>query len=317
MSLINHLNMNNTSTFTYPVKTREMHSNHFDSTPWNEFKFRDDDIVIGTYAKSGTTWMQQIVCQLIFNGERHHKVGDLSPWLDLRVPPTPVKLGALEAQEHRRFIKTHLPVDALVYSPKAKYIYIARDGRDVVWSHYNHHRNGNEAYYAALNGPGLVGPPMEPPCDDIVEYYRTWLEKDGYPLWSQFENVKSWWDIQHLPNLMLVHFSNLKKDLSGEMRKVAEFLEIPIDESKWDTIVEHCSFEYMKKHSEDSAPLQGAMWKGGANTFIHKGTNGRWQNILSEEDSNRYVDMAYERLGDDCAHWLITGEINSHARKAV
>ena len=53
----------------------------------------------------------------------------------------------MEAQTHRRFVKTHLPVDALVYSPKAKYIYIGRDGRDVLWSLYNHHAMGNEAMY--------------------------------------------------------------------------------------------------------------------------------------------------------------------------
>lgn len=41
-----------------PVKTREMHNHHMDSTIWNDFSFRDDDIVIATYAKSGTTWMQ-------------------------------------------------------------------------------------------------------------------------------------------------------------------------------------------------------------------------------------------------------------------
>ena len=52
----------------WPRKTRELHSHHFNSTIWNDFVFRDDDIVIGTYAKSGTTWVQQIVAQLIFNG---------------------------------------------------------------------------------------------------------------------------------------------------------------------------------------------------------------------------------------------------------
>ena len=156
------------TTLTYPVKQREMHNHHFDSTVWNDFKFRDDDIIIGTYAKSGTTWMQQIVSQLIFNGEENLPVAEMSPWVDLRVPPPEVKLPLIEAQTHRRFIKTHLPVDALVYSPKAKYIYIVRDGRDVVWSHYNHHKNANENYYKALNGPGLVGPPIEHPGDDIV-----------------------------------------------------------------------------------------------------------------------------------------------------
>ena len=68
----------------------------------------------------------------------------MSPWLDLRVPPKAVKLPLVEAQTHRRFLKTHLPVDALRFSPKAKYLYIGRDGRDVVWSMYNHHVNANE-----------------------------------------------------------------------------------------------------------------------------------------------------------------------------
>ena len=51
-------------TMTLPKKTRELHNHHFDSTIWSDFKFRDDDIIIATYAKSGTTWLQQIVSQL-------------------------------------------------------------------------------------------------------------------------------------------------------------------------------------------------------------------------------------------------------------
>lgn len=73
--------------FDWPRKTREMESHHFDSTVWNKFKFRDDDIVISTYAKSGTTWMQQIVGQLLFDGVEGLNVAEISPWLDLRVPP--------------------------------------------------------------------------------------------------------------------------------------------------------------------------------------------------------------------------------------
>jgi aryl sulfotransferase len=172
-----------TETILWPTKTRELHNHHFDSTIWNDLRFRDDDIVISTYAKSGTTWMQQIVAQLLFGPDPDLEVAEMSPWLDFRVPPKEVKLPMVEAQTHRRFLKTHLPLDALVFSPEAKYIYIGRDGRDVVWSMYNHHANANRLWYEALNDtPGRVGPPIEPPPGDIRQYWRDWMDRDGHPL---------------------------------------------------------------------------------------------------------------------------------------
>ena len=66
----------------WPVKTRELHNHHMDSTVWNDFKFRNDDVIVATWAKSGTTWTQQIVSQLIFNGMEGINVPMLSPWLD-------------------------------------------------------------------------------------------------------------------------------------------------------------------------------------------------------------------------------------------
>ncbi len=297
-----------TSTATIPVKSREFHNHHFDSTIWNEFHFRNDDIVISTYAKSGTTWMQQIVAQMIFRGDPDLEVAQMSPWLDLRVPPKEVKLPIVEAQTHRRFIKTHLPVDALVFSPKAKYIYIGRDGRDVVWSFYNHHSNANASWYAALNDtPGRVGPPIEPPPSDIREYWREWMDRDGYPWWPFWENVRSWWEIRALPNVMLVHFESLRRDMPGEMRRLAAFLEIPIDESRWDQILEYCSFDWMKKNATKSVPLGGAFWDAGAQVFINKGVNGRWRDTLSPAESAEYEARSVTELGRECAHWLATG----------
>src|SRR3546814_8590354 len=162
----------------WPQKTREFHNHHFDSTIWNDFRFRDDDIVIATYAKSGTTWVQQIVGQLIFEGCDDLPVVELSPWLDLRVPPKEVKLPEVEKQTHRRFLKTHLPVDALVFSPKARYIYIGRDGRAVAWSMYTHHANANHLWYEALTDtPGRVGPPIEPPTGNVRQYFIDWLAR--------------------------------------------------------------------------------------------------------------------------------------------
>jgi aryl sulfotransferase len=110
----------------WPRKTCEIHNHHFDSTVWNGFEFRADDIVIATYAKSGTTWTQQIVSQLIFDGAEGLNVSEMSPWLDLRVPPKEEKLRAVEAQQHRRFLKTHLPVNALVFAQGK--IHLCRQG---------------------------------------------------------------------------------------------------------------------------------------------------------------------------------------------
>jgi aryl sulfotransferase len=296
-----------TSSTILPRKTREMHNHHFDSTIWNDFAFRDDDVVIGTYAKSGTTWTQQIVGQLIFGGDPDVNVAEISPWLDLRVPGKTEKLAAVEAQTHRRFLKTHLPVDALVYSPEAKYLYVGRDGRDVVWSMYNHHKNA--LWYELLNDtPGRVGPPIAPPPESIIQYFRDWLEQDGHPFWPFFENIRSWWAIRDLPNLLLLHYADLKADLPGQVRRIAAFLEIDLDERRLPAIVEHASFGWMRRHAEQAAPLGGAIWEGGAATFINRGTNGRWRGELPDELSRRYEALAHQELGNACARWLATGE---------
>ncbi|KAL6072735.1 Sulfotransferase [Balamuthia mandrillaris] len=296
----------------WPKKTRELHNHHFDSTVWNDLVFREDDIVIATYAKSGTTWLQQIVAQLIFNGAEDLNVGDMSPWVDLRVPPKEVKLAALEAQTHRRFLKTHLPVDALVFNPKAKYLYVARDGRDVVWSLHNHHSMANDTWYAILNDtPGRVGPPIGPPPESRVQYFREWLQGDGFPFWSFWENTKSWWAVRDLPNVLMLHYADMKADMPGQIRRIAEFLDIPIQEDKWPAILEHCSFEYMKAHAEQAVPLGGSVWEGGAQTFIHKGTNKRWYEELTEADGREYEEKAVAELGEECAEWLKGGSLGA------
>jgi aryl sulfotransferase len=294
--------------YARPVKSREIHNNHMDSTIWNEFAFRDDDIVIATYAKAGTTWMQQIVAQLVFDGAEGVNVPDLSPWVDMRIPPREVKLAALEAQTHRRFMKTHLPVDAFVFRPEVKHLYIARDGRDVIWSMHHHHKSFVPEFYDLLNNfPGLVGPRLEPPVDDPRRYFFDWLDDDGFPVWSFWESVGSWWAIRALPNVMLVHFNDLKADLEGSIRRIADFLEITPSTDKWPAILEHCTFDYMKANADSISPAGGVFFEGGGKTFINQGSNGRWRDALTAEDSARYEARALTEFGPDCARWVKDG----------
>jgi aryl sulfotransferase len=294
-----------------PLKKKREHWHHLlDSTIWNEFKFRDDDIIINAYSKSGTTWVQQIVAQLLWNGADHVVLSEVSPWIDCRFPSKEERLEIVEGQSHRRFLKSHLPVDTLVFSPKAKYLYIGRDGRDVLWSLYNHHRNMKKDALEGIDSvPERIGPPLGSAPSSVLQYFRVWLDKDGYPWWPYWEHVLSWWQVKDLPNVMLVHFSNLKRNMPGEIRRIAKFLDIAFDESKWETILEHCSFTYMKDNAAQSVPFGGSIFEGGAATFMHKGTNGRWIDMLTMEDIDHYEQVAREKLGDECAYWLSTGII--------
>ncbi len=291
-----------------PVKTRELQNHHMDSTVWNRFKFRPDDIVIATYGKSGTTWTQQIIGQLIFRGDPNVRVSELSPWLDLRLPPEAEKFALLDAQTHRRFIKTHLPLDAFVFHPEVKHIYVARDGRDAIWSMHNHHLNFIPEFYVALNGvPNRVGPPLAEPDPDIRRYFLHWLEHDGAPFWSWWDNVRTWWMVRHHPNVLMLHFADMKKDLAGTVSAIADFIGENVDAATFSKVVEHSSFDYMKDNAAQATPLGGGIFKGGAASFINKGSNGRWREILTAEDSARYESMAVKELGPDCARWLAEG----------
>ena len=278
-----------------PMQKTELETFWSDSRIWNDFQFRQDDIIIATFPKSGTTWMQQIVSQLIFNGQGTISIKFVSPWLDFRFNEDifgtdETVLQILEKQTHRRFIKTHLPFEALVFSTKAKYLFVARDGRDVACSIYNH----------------LVNVTIESPDKpkSIEESFQTRILSASF-----FAHIRSWWIRRHLPNVLLVHFSQLKKDLATTIKRVAEFLDIEIDPSHWDAILEHCSFDYMKNNADQAVDKKHFI--GGAKTFFCQGTNDRWKGVISDEDCAIYEQQAVEELGEEGARWLRTGELTN------
>lgn len=207
-----------------------------DSRRWNDFPFRSDDIVIASWGKSGTTWTQQIVSQLVFLGAEEAPINVTSPWLDFRPVPPEATHEMLEAQKHRRFLKTHSQLENIVFSPKAKYIFVARDGRDAIWSLHNHMYNATPLFYQLINETGeRPGPPLRKPPADPRRYFLDILDNDeqasvALPLWK---TIRGWYDARDLPNLLLVHFNDLKADLTGEMQRIADFLDMDIPEEKW------------------------------------------------------------------------------------
>jgi aryl sulfotransferase len=303
------------SEIALPKKTREQQWAVWDSTRLNDFKFRPDDIMICTWSKSGTTWMQQIVAQLVLNGDPEAYGQGLSPWPEFRLLPKEQWFAMAEAQRHRRFIKSHSPLHAIPFNAGIKYIYIGRDVRDVVWSMYHHQTSFTPAAYQVFNSaPGLVGAPLAPPGCDVKTYYNSFLDKNFMPGMMEepgfWTHVQEFWDVRNLPNVLLVHYANLKADFKGEVSRIAEFLDIDIDEELWPKLIQNCSMEHMRRLGSKFEALS-IMFEGGADTFINKGTNDRWKDVLSADEIAKADKVAAKNLTPDCAHWLKTGELPS------
>lgn len=296
------------------------YQNHtLDSTRWQGYQPRSGDIVIATSYKSGTTWMQEIVRQLIFLGQdvpERDGVGlwQISPWIEHRAAPLDMVLGALEAQQHRRFIKTHLALDGLPFFSQVKYIVVGRDARDVAMSMWNHYAEFVDAVFEGTNNlPDRVGEPFPLPPQDIHSFWRDWMSRgwfpwecEGYPFWGNLHHTQSWWNYRHLPNILFVHYNDLKSDLPNEIGRIANFLEIPLAADILSTIMPSISLEVMR---EREARLNEGMngWKNGAQTFFFKGTNGRWHDVLSAEELLLYEEKATRVLASDCRAWLERG----------
>lgn len=299
-----------------PEVTRVYQNHHLDSTRWELFEPREGDVVVTTAYKSGTTWTQQILCVLLRGAEALPELMQVSPWVDARFRTTREELAAqLAALPDRRFVKSHLPLDGLPWYPQVRYLIVGRDPRDVFMSLLNHYGSYTEHAYAMLNDtPGRVGPPLPPCPEDPRALWRDWItrgwfewESEGYPFWSNLHHSQTYWEHRHLPNLLFLHYADLLRDLEGQVRRMARFLELEPDEERIAQAVQLTTFSTVKKRVEQMPREGPEFFQGGAGTFFYKGTNGRWRDVLSEDDLRLYEKARARVLSPDCAAWLEGG----------
>lgn len=299
--------------------TRMVRSRTFDSSRWDGYRARADDIIIGTYPKCGTTWMQRIVGMLVFQSAEPRALWEDSLWFDMRArgPIEPI-LAAAERQTHRRFLKSHLPLDALPIFPGVKFIHVARDGRDAVLSLHNHRRGFTAAALEKFDEISRTDPKfgdsVPPVPESPAAFFTEWLTDGGAygdPGASFFHVENSYWDARNDPNMLLVHYNDLKTDLGGEMRRVAAFLGIEVDAALWPELIAAAGFETMKEQGAALLPQAGLVFDGGSTWFLNKGSNGRWRDVFRPDDLARYDAMVAANFSPDLAHWLANGRLAS------
>ena len=308
--------LSTSSELVLPEVTRIYQNHHIDSTRWQVVKPRPDDIVVATTQKSGTTWVQKIVSLLIFqNEDAPGPFHDISVYVDMRLSDRDELAQTLEAQNHRRFLKTHLALDGFAFHPEVKHIFVSRDGRDMAMSLWNNYHNYSPDFLEMiLNYPGRVGDAFPPAGDDIHEFLDGWLSKgwfdwegDGYPYWSNLHCVKTWWEYRHLSNILFVHYADLLNDRKGQIKRIADFLDIDVTPEYLGKATEEASFDSMKKKGNEDIPMAKLFFEGGSDIFINKGTNGRWRDVMTAEQLALYDKRIKALFTPECARWLEHG----------
>jgi aryl sulfotransferase len=291
-----------------------------DSSRWEGFEFRAGDIVISTPSKCGTTWLQMICALLIFgDAGLPRPLTELSPWLDIQTDSISTVLAGLAAQRHRRFIKTHTPLDGLPFDERVTYICVGRDPRDAAISSDNHLNNMNrevllkarETAVGSDDLPSLAPGDWPARAEDPVVRFWCWVEDDAPPsegLELLLHHLGTFWLRQPATNVMLLHYADLQADLEGEMRRLAGRLEIVIDEDSWPGLVAEARFDRMRDRADSLAPqaTMDGLWHD-ASRFFNRGTSGQWQQLLGSADLDRYWARVRRLAPPDLVAWTHGG----------
>jgi aryl sulfotransferase len=287
---------------------RRYRSSDEDSARWDGFPFRAGDLVISTRSKSGTTWMQMICALLILQtAELPAPLSVLSPWLDWLIVPRAEVLARLAAQPHRRFIKTHTPLDGLPLDPRATFIVVARHPLDMAVSLFHQSDNLDRDRLAALLGtsPAGSGRPRPSEHDALV----AWITHEADPadqldsLDGVFWHLRDAWERRESGTVVLVHYDDLLADLAGSMQSLAVRLGIDVPAPLWPALTQAAGFQQMRANSSTLAPDPAGILKDHG-AFFRRGSSGAGRELLTEEEVALYRARAAELAPPELLAWL-------------
>jgi len=217
-------------------------------------------------------------------------------------------LSRLESQQHRRFIKTHTPLDGLPLDPRATYLVVARHPLDMAVSLFHQADNLDRRRMAELLGTPSPTAPAGPPRP-IRDALIAWIDRDVAPadaldslpgvLW----HLSDAWLRRHDPNIVLLHYADLVRDLDGEMRQLAHRLGIAIPAHRWPILVEAASFAQMRARANQLVPDPVGIMKD-RSAFFRRGSSGAGRELLSAGELARYEQRAAAMAPADFLAWL-------------
>jgi hypothetical protein len=252
-----------------------------------DFVPRPDDIFIVSYPRSGTTWLQMILFQLTQEGSVDFAhIAEYCPWFER----SRRSAQAFETRPSPRIFKSHLSFRKI---PKGagRYIYVARDGKDVALSYYHLYRMYN-GYEGTFN-------------DFFDRFVRG---KVGYGSW--FRHVDGWWSRRHDPSILFLTYEELCRNLEGSIRRIAAFIGHEVSPEKLPMVLQRCSFQFMKQHESRFDPALEVLWEQGIQlrSFFRKGRVGEGAVHLSSAQRARFDEALRNHWRGTASPWpLVDG----------
>jgi len=247
-----------------------------------QFRPRPDDVWVVTFAKCGTTWTQEMVWMIVNDCDYEGGKADLnmrSPFLEFSyLLPTSLgmkrfALAQMDKLPSPRVMKSHLSFDLLNAEllDTCKVVYVARNPKDVIVSYFHH--------YSLMKFVGFKG---------SLAQFADYFMKDqvlGAPF---FPHVLAAWNLRHHPNLHFIFYEDMKRDLRGEIKKVADFLQKPLTEEQLDGLTEHLRIDnFAKNEAVNKKSMKNSSPFFGGGDFIRKGKTGDWKNHFDAELNER------------------------------
>lgn len=299
-----------------------------DNLRWDALELREGDIIISAPSKCGVTLTQRLISLLVFDGpELPGPLSAVSPWLDRTARPIEEVVATLDAQRHRRFIKTHTPLDGLVFDDRVTYIGVGRDPRDAAMSEMFQWDNMNDTN---LNRR-LHGGPLDDPSP--VRAFQAWMEGPVMPpegpgmppaglrpasapppparhmgsLANILHHFHTVWSRRQLPNVAMFHYTDYRADLVAEIVRLAAVLGVGVTLDRAEELAKHATLDAMRARADDLAPDSGeGVWRSNER-FFRTGGSGEWREFFDERVYRRYYDRINQLAPADLLAWAHEG----------
>jgi hypothetical protein len=289
--------------------------------PWidpdiqQKIEWRDGDVVISVPPKSGTTWTMNIAHQLITGGAADFRdIYEEVPWIEfLGFPGQPhqdvLDRVAAMPTDRRRAFKTHSAPPGVPYLPSesnrdVKYIVVFRNPEEALVSFLPFLENHSDEWFA------LWGMPRQALCrPDFASFYSEVI--DGHGMQGAFFGfLAAWWQLRNAPNVLFIHFSDMKSDHEASIRKIADFLGIEPSDDQWPNILEYTSFPWMKQNEDKfEAHTAGKVPILQSGAMIRKGEVGKAKSDGMTDAISQHLRQVGSQICPDAeaVNWLYKG----------